>query len=428
MARANDVAWETFIREAKIGLDGRSYVVDAKNLKRIAQREPRLMAKVDEPEQLPTVLQNAGYSLLAITNGSYLIFQGNVFVPVPDCSVQSIYNPRTEFPLETIGRGTGESEYLDNAFNTGLLSDFTGSGVLYLTIRGRERTKKFSFLIGESNIEINVNGVQIEVDAGYEGENDIVLVEGKIGNRSHFNVRQLYYPFRHFSQLVPQKNVRTLFFSYDLSRATYSLHEFGFGNPEVFDSIYPIKCCVYSLSRSQAFAVEELFDRNFETVNNIVPQADDLNKILELLTLINSGQNTVTEIADHFVFDERQSNYYGEAAEFLGLITRNRGVFELTERGFQFVSTEPSRQQLFIAKLVINTWFFKELLRRARRKGFFTESDIRALIETVEKESGDKRYTQSTVGRRIRTIVSWVRWISEEFKSIVIDQDRFILK
>jgi hypothetical protein len=206
------------------------------------------------------------------------------------------------------------------------------------------------------------------------------------------------------------------------------LHEFGFGNPEVFDSIYPIKCCVYSLARPQAFAVEELFDRNFETVNNVVPQADDLNKILELLTLINSGQNTVTEIADHFVFDVRQSSYYGEAAEFLGLITRNRGVFELTDRGFKFVSTEPSRQQLFIAKLVINTWFFKELLRRSRRKGFFTESDIKALIETVEKESGDKRYTQSTIGRRIHTIRSWIRWISEEFKSIVIEDDKFILK
>lgn len=428
MARANDVAWETFVRETKIRLDGRSHVVDAKNLKRITQREPRLMAKVDDPEQLPNVLQSAGYSLLAITNGSYLIFQGDVFAPVPDCSVKSVYNPRTEFPLETIGRGTGESEYLDNAFNTGLLSEFTKSGVLYLTIRGRERTKRFKFLIGESNVEINVNGVQIEVDAGYEGEKDIVLVEGKIGNRSHFNIRQLYYPFRHFSQLVPQKKIRTVFFSYDLSRATYSLHEFGFRNPEIFDSIYPIKCCVYSLARPQAFVVEELFDRNFETVNNIVPQADDLNKILELLTLINGGQNTVTDIADHFVFDVRQSSYYGEAAEFLGLITRNRGIFELTERGFQFVSTEPSRQQLYIAKLVINTWFFKELLRRAKRKGYFTILDIQDLIEAVEKESGDKRYTQSTVGRRIKTIASWIRWISEEFKSFVVEQDKVILK
>jgi hypothetical protein len=428
MARANDVAWETYVQEAKIKLNGQSYVVDAKNLKKVTEREPRLMAKVDDPEHLPNVFRNAGYSLLAITNGSYLIFKGDVFASVPDCSSQSIYDPKTEFPLETIGRGTGESEYLDNAFNTGLISDFTKSGKLYLTIRGRERTKRFNFLIGASNVEVDVNGVQIEVDAGYEGENDIILVEGKIGNRSHFNIRQLYYPFRHFSLLVPQKNARTVFFAYDLVKATYSLYEFGFKNPKVFDSIYPIKCCVYSLSKPHAYVVDELFDRNFETANNIVPQADDLNKILELLTLINSGQNTVTEITDYFVFDERQSNYYGEAAEFLGLITRNRGVFELTERGFQFISTEPRHQQLFIAKLVINSWFFKELIRRAKRKGYFTTLDINDLIGSVEKVGGDKRYTRSTIGRRINTVVSWIKWIGEEFKSFRIEQDKIILK
>lgn len=426
MARANDVAWQTYIEKTKLKLDGRSHIVKAENLKKVTGREPRLMAKIDEPEQLPNILKNAGYSLLAITNGSYLIFKGDIFASIPDCSANFVYEPKTNFVLKTIGRGTGESEYLDNAFNTGLLSHFVESGLMYLTIRGRERTKKFNFLIGENKIE--VNGVQIEVDAGYEGEKDIILVEGKIGKRNYFNIRQFYYPFRHFSQLVPQKKVRTIFFSYDLTRATYSLHEFGFMNTDVFDSIYSIKCCVYSLSDNRTFMVEDFFDKDFETSNNIVPQADDLNKILQLLMLINSGQNTTTEIADYFVFDERQSNYYGEAAEFLGLITRSRGLFELTNRGFKFISTSPNHQQLFIAKLVINSWFFKELIKKAKRKGYFTNFDIEDLIGSVKKDDGDKRYTQSTIGRRTKTINSWISWIGEEFKSFEIKQDKIILK
>ena len=428
MARANDSAWENYIEHYKIKLNGQSYKVDAKDLKKVTGREPRLMAKVDDPDHLPGILRAAGYSLLAITNGSYLIFKGDVFATVPNCAVQSIYDPKLEFPLETTGRGNGESEYLDNAYNTGLISEFTESGRLYLTIRGRERTKKFQFVIGASNMEINIDRVQIEVDAGFEGEKDIVIVEGKIGDRSHFNIRQLYYPFRHFSQLVRQKQVRTVFFSYDMSKATYSLYEFGFKNPEIFDSIYPIKCCVYSLLKPHAYAVDDLVDQAFETDNNIVPQADDLNKILELLTLINSGQNTVTEIADYFVFDERQSNYYGEAAEFLGLITRNRGVFELTERGNQFISTPPKDQQLFIAKLVVNTWLFKELLRKAKRKGYFTKQDVDNLIADVNIGDGSKRYSSSTIGRRAITIMSWVRWIAEELKSFIIEADKVILK
>jgi hypothetical protein len=428
MPRQNDSAWEKFICEEQIALDGHSYDIQAKHLKRITDREPRLLAKVDAPEQLPKVFRSAGYSLLAITNGSYKIFKGNVFTVVPDCGVQSTFIPKTEFPLETLGRGSGESEYLDNAFNEGLISDFTKSGKLYLTIRGRERTKKFRFYISKNRVEILADGVQIEVDAGYEGANDIILVEGKIGNPKYFNIRQLYYPFRHFLQLIPTKNIRTVFFSYDLHKATYSLHEYGFKDPEVFDSIYHLKCCVYHLSEPRRYKVDELLDDSFSTINNIVPQADDLNKILELLKLINSGQNTVSEIADYFVFDERQSNYYGEAAEFLGLISRHRGVFELTERGYQFISVEPAEQQLFIAKLVINSWIFVELIKKSKRKGHFSDLDIENLITSIMTNRGSKRYTNSTIGRRIQTIHSWIKWISEEFKCFEIEQDTFVLK
>jgi hypothetical protein len=119
--------------------------------------------------------------------------------------VQAVFKSEIEFPLTTVGRGTGESEYLDNAFNTGIVSAFTEDERLYMTIRGRERTRPFNFRINASSLSVQVNGVQIEADAGYEGERDIVLVEAKIGTRTHFNIRQLYYPFRHFSILVPQK-------------------------------------------------------------------------------------------------------------------------------------------------------------------------------------------------------------------------------
>jgi hypothetical protein len=59
--------------------------------------------------------------------------------------------------LVTAGRGSGESDYLDNAYNSGVLSDFTQSGKLYLTIRGRERSKPFDFRIAASNLPVQVN-------------------------------------------------------------------------------------------------------------------------------------------------------------------------------------------------------------------------------------------------------------------------------
>lgn len=421
-------AWKKYLEETGTILDGLPKTVNAKKLEAISGKQPRLMAKFDTPEERPEIFRDANYSLVAIKNGEYLIFEGSTFYTIPNCSNSKSYTPRLDFPLETLGRGTGESQYIDIAHITGLFSEFTDTRNLYLTIRGRERTKRFDFRIDSSKLEISVDGVQIEVDAGYEGKNEIILIEGKTKDLSSFNVRQLYYPFRHFSQLVPGKKVRTIFFAYSLKKATYSLYEFGFRNKEVLDSIYPIKCCIYSLIKPRTYSIEALFDKDFETENNIVPQADAISNIIELLSLINKGQNSVSEIADNFSFDKRQSNYYGEAAQFLGLITRSYGVFELTERGKRFIATDPRDQQLFIAKLVINSWFFRELISRAKKKGYFTKQDVENLIANVTSIEGSQRYSKSTIGRRTSTIMAWIHWLSEELRPFTVENDKVILK
>ncbi len=414
MPTANDKAWERYILQKKLPLDGRTHVVTAKDLKTVAQREPRLMAKFNTPRQVPVVLRKSGYALIAITNGEYLLFKGTLFAPIPKCQFRIKFKSQTAFPLLTAGRGTGEAEYLDNAFNSGILPDFTGVKRLYLTIRGRERTGAFDFSVADSNLTIQTRGVQIETDAGYEGERDIILVEAKIGTPSHFNIRQLYYPFRHFSAIAPQKQVRTLFFEYDLNTATYTFYEFTFKEPTVFDSIQLSRCCTYFLMPPRFYKIDELLDVRFETPSEIAPQADDLNKILEMLALINTGQNTTAEIADHFVFDKRQSYYYGEAAEYLGLISRQQGIFELTPHGEKFLKTPPEHQREFIAKLIVNSWIFKKLVDAARRKVWFSHEDVETIIATAKMPDNRQRYTKSTVSRRRRTIIAWTNWLSEQ--------------
>jgi hypothetical protein len=221
--------------------------------------------------------------------------------------------------------------------------------------------------------------------------------------------------------------VRTFLFEYDLSKATYAFYEFAFLDPLVFDSIQQVRCCVYALAPRVFHRIEELVDTRLETTSQIVPQADDLNKVLELLTLINEGQNTVSDVADYFVFDERQSNYYGEAAEYLGLITRHRGVFELTERGSEFISTPPDQQQIYAAKLVANSWVFREMIRRARRKRYFTIEDVEGVIAMAKAPGKQQRYTRTTVSRRRQTIVSWVEWLADQIGCFQFDDGRYRL-
>lgn len=416
MPSQNDTAWQRYLDAKGYTLDGASYLVDADELKILAGREPRLLAKFDEPNQLPAPFVQTGYTLLPIRNGRYILFPGNVFVPVSSCSHQQPFMGQAPFRLETISRGNGESQYVDQAYIIGLLSDFVGVPLsdLFLTIRGRERTRAFDFAF--ANAHFRVDGVQIEVDAGYEGPRDIILVEAKIGVRSHFNVRQLYYPFRHFAQLVPNKRVRPVFLAYDLAANQYHLHEIQFRQPTDPGSWYVARCRVYQLQTAHVARIDELIDVRFATWTDVAPQADNLNRIAELLDFIDSGLQTPQEVADAFAFDPRQSNYYREAAEYLGLVNIQQGRYSLTSRGQEVVLADVQEKRRLLAYCIINSWIFAELIDRARRRATatFSVTDIEHVIASVIKDRV-QRYTSSTIPRRRQTIVAWIRWLSEQF-------------
>ena len=118
---------------------------------------------------------------------------------------------RSDFPfdLETTRVGDSEMQYLDRAYALSLIRHFTDDQSLVLTVRGRKYTPRFDFVAGE--FQIAVAKVQTEVDAGYEGANQVVLIEAKSGGAPNTIIRQLYYPFRQW-QSYTDKPVSTLFF------------------------------------------------------------------------------------------------------------------------------------------------------------------------------------------------------------------------
>lgn len=68
-------------------------------------------------------------------------------------------------------------QHLDFAYASSLIRTFMNDPSLVLTIRGRKYTPEFYFYVNDQ--KINVSSVQTEIDAGYEGEKKIVLVEAK---------------------------------------------------------------------------------------------------------------------------------------------------------------------------------------------------------------------------------------------------------
>lgn len=413
MARKNDEAWARYVTEKRLELDGRQYIVDAEDLKQITNREPRLLAKFDTAAEMPAVLRDNGYALLPITNGEYLLFPGDIFQDLTPCTDHERFIPHLPFHLETAGRGIGEMQYLDHAYNTGMLSAFVGAQPLFLTIRGRERSKDFTFAVAGQAVA--VSGVQVEVDGGYEGSHDIILVEAKIGAPDSFNIRQLYYPYRRFLDLVPRKRIRPVFFAYDFSAATYSFYEFAVRDPDEFGSLALVRSQAFTLPPAQRLKIDQLEDVRYETpqsAGQLVPQADDLNKIMELLMAIDEGYTSADDLALYFGFDRRQSDYYAEAAEYLGLVARGHGIVTLSPRGTEFIQRSLEEKPEYIARLIVNSWVFKAANDQARRAGHFSTADVERIIAATEKPTGSTRYSGSTLGRRVRTVVAWVKWLA----------------
>lgn len=115
---------------------------------------------------------------------------------------------------------------------------------LVLTIRGRKYTPEFNFSVGKQNI--SVQSVQTEVDAGYEGKKQIVLIEAKSPGIKNTIIRQLYYPFRQW-QNCTNKKIVTLFFERDQKENSYSIWQFQFKNVKDYSSIELVKSGKYRI-------------------------------------------------------------------------------------------------------------------------------------------------------------------------------------
>ena len=134
-------------------------------------------------------------------------------------------------------------QHLDYAYASSLVRTFLEDDTLVLTIRGRKYTPKFSFKVGYQ--KLTVVSVQTEVDAGYEGKNQVALIEAKNSETNDTIIRQLFYPFRQWS-CHTKKTVKTLFF--DKRENFYSFWQFEFVDINDYNSIRLVKCNRYEIT------------------------------------------------------------------------------------------------------------------------------------------------------------------------------------
>ena len=236
--RATDIAWNRVF--AALGLHEHDFSHSPAFLKATdfkaatGNLEPRIYCKQDTRESRPKIFQERGLFILPARNGYYAVVRGEGYVDIPPVeTIQEIYVSKLDFTLETSVVGSSEMQHLDFAYASSLVRTFLRDDSLVLTIRGRKYTPAFSFRVGAHTLE--VESVQTEVDAGYEGRGQVVLFEAKSGNTRNTIIRQLYFPFRQWQQHT-RKQVLTVFF--EKSGDFYSFWEFGFRDVLDYNSIY----------------------------------------------------------------------------------------------------------------------------------------------------------------------------------------------
>ncbi|MCK4421252.1 hypothetical protein KAW48_05580 [candidate division WOR-3 bacterium] len=213
------------------------------NFRTTGKREVRILCKHDSREKRPKIFKKLGLFLLPVKNGKYCIVKGEGYVNIPEIRKSTdIYTSQLGFSLDTSKVGNSEMQHLDYAYASSLIRTFMRDESLVLTIRGRKYTPKFEFNIGKHKIQ--VNGVQTEVDAGYEGKDQVVLVEAKNRNVNNIIIRQLYYPYRQW-QSFTSKKVVTLFF--EKSTNAYSIWHFKFKEVKDYNSIKLVNSAKFNI-------------------------------------------------------------------------------------------------------------------------------------------------------------------------------------
>ena len=408
-------AWTRLAEHLSLGErlgEGQVVEVAASTIKRVTGREPRLMTKFDSRESRPPALANA--TLLPVTNGSHVIVPGDGYADLEEASPRRWKPPAGVRSLVTLPFDTGpasESQALDMAGAAGILDDFLGDPQARLTIRGRLRAPRFAFdfrAVG-GTIRLETQGVQVEVDAGLEGR-QIHLIEAKLGTRTNFHVRQLYFPYRMWKELAPAKPVVPYFVAW--SNRRFSLRRYDFDPPDSYHALRLVAATDYLVDDPAPVpSLDEVLaatDATPPPAGIPFPQADDLRKVVDVVDAVATGSTRRAEIAARQDFDARQAGYYGNAGAYLGLLRRAPGGFELSELGYRFARrSRDERHRLLLFELARRPVLRRALAHVCERRAL---PPAETVADWLAAETG---LSGATPRRRALTVLAWTRWADQ---------------
>lgn len=400
------------------------FYIKASDIKEV--KEPRLMAKWDNSETLPSVMSKNKVNILSISRGSYALSDFLVYKELPNVEGRVINincDKLDDFETINLEELTSEAKAINVLSISGILDQFLETPPNTATFNGRMGTGKFDFYIDTASNEkklVKVNNAQCEIDAGFENDESVVIMEAKNVIREDFNVRQLYYPYRLWKEKV-NKPIRLVFSVY--SNKIYRLYEYKFNDAEDYSSIELVKSKSYSLDDTK-ITINDLKKVRKETVvcnddnqdKNKVPfiQADSFERVISLMESINYEPRTTEEIAEIMNFEKRQSDYYFNAGKYLGLFEKidniddgeKKRIIVLTKLGKKVRNMNYKSRQLKLVSLILEHKVFADSFDYVIESG---EIPDREFIKNKMRKYNV--CSENLIDRRASSVSGWINWI-----------------
>ena len=416
----NDIAWKNIFERYDVLKEIKTkgyFPISAKQIKEY--REPRLMTKFDHKINLPAIFSENGLSILPVTRGDYVISSFEAYHDFPQLNgdVLKISAPsyiQSLMPQFIIN----ETNAINFAFASGILCDFFEDENLFPTVSGRMGSGKFNFKINTDwgYRTVNVNSSQIEIDAAYEGINYLTLLEAKKDIADDFLIRQLYYPFRAWSNRVT-KPIQSVFLVF--SNGVFNLYQYLFENSDNYNSISLVKQKNYMIATEISLMDIQDILSSVSVVKEPeipFPQANSLERVINLIELLKEKSLSKSEITSIYSFDERQTNYYADAGRYLGFIEKVRGenneiVFKLSQKGLSLMRLPYKEKQLEIVSCILAHRVFYNTLNLWLRTGEIPNRD--SVVRIMKQSNLYNVDSETTYLRRASTVIGWVNWILE---------------
>lgn len=386
-------------------------------------KEARLMAKFDESSRLPHVFKDNNLSIVPITRGEYLIGPFATHMPVVYADVKPKIAPIPDLVTLDYTNLYSESSALLFAYNSGIMADVMNSSSIHFTVNGRMSSGGFNYTIdnlmypGKRNT-INVLNSQIEIDAGYESKDLFCICEAKNIAVNDLLVRQLYYPYRLWTSKI-NKPVLPVFLVY--SNDIFHTFIYEFNELNHYNSLKLIGHNAYTFA-DELITFTDIVEL-YKSITPIkepdvtFPQANSFARIVDLLSVLYENKMTRDEVSLNYEFDDRQTNYYISACEYLGLIKRNNTyegerIYELTKEAKQIMSLGYKKKYLSLIKKVLERPVFYETFKLTLNMNRIpTSNSIRYIMS-----NHNLSINQTTINRRSSTVRSWIDWIFEQSK------------